>query len=215
MCSRSTSGYSDTEARHLAAGLFRSFQISTAGRTESGSEREPLFRKGKTLTNVDAISGRSSSDKRHWFVSLLLLGGLLFLRFPYLIVVRWGVTDTTLSGADLVFIEGTSLLTAVLIWWEREHLREFWIDLASAITFLCQMLCLPIGIGLIAWQARSIFAGMVTHGVFNACGDMLAHTRSLAEALRVGWIVLAVLAVALATVWFRGWAARRRILSRD
>jgi membrane protease YdiL (CAAX protease family) len=236
---------------------------------------------------------------------------------------------------------GTYLLTAVLIWWEREHLRDFWIDLAAAITFLCQIFCFPIGIGLframrrhqarfpappptlwrwallgamlaivcnifivslgiaprepglvsasfaflipavliqmimaavleeplfrgfiwgylrranwknswiwpfqallftlahvyylqneaivpwfvrlmipalvigfIAWRAKSIFASMVTHAFFNASGDILLHTRSLAEGVKLGWTAVMVILVIFAVVWIAEWLRHRQV----
>ena len=34
------------------------------------------------------------------------------------------------------FTIATHLLTAALIWWERDRLQTFWFDLVSAIIFL-------------------------------------------------------------------------------
>lgn len=244
-------------------------------------------------------------------------------------------------AALVIFSVGTYLLTAILIWWERERLQDFWIDLASAITFLCQVFCFPIGIGLfwamrrshakfpalppgawrwllvgailalvsnifiinlgieppdsrsadpanlmfllpavltqitiaaileeplfrgflwgylrrwhwpnvliwlfqaalfasghvyylqteafapwlirmmipalligfIAWQARSIFASMVTHGIFNASADMLHHTRSLSEAIQVSWGVAVILTGIFVAVWSLEWLKHRQ-----
>ncbi len=96
-----------------------------------------------------------NDNKRHSKIALLLLGGLLFLRFPFLIGAVTLLPRETVFRSALTTVDsgGTYLLTALLIWWEREHLRDFWIDLASAITFLCQMFYFPIGIGLF-WAMR-------------------------------------------------------------
>lgn len=80
-----------------------------------------------------------AQGKKHTTISLLLLAGLLFLRFPFLIgadllLPKQPTLPRTI--ASFVFMIGTYLITAVLIWWEREHLRDFWIDLAAGITFL-------------------------------------------------------------------------------
>ena len=48
------------------------------------------------------------------------------------------------------FTIGTYLLTALLIYVERERLQAFWFDLASAIIFLCQKFLFLGGIGLFA-----------------------------------------------------------------
>jgi membrane protease YdiL (CAAX protease family) len=96
----------------------------------------------------------SSSRLTHQTVSVLVLIGLIFLRIPFLagIAVFWEPGQTL---AYFVFIIGTYLLTAFFIWWERERLRTFWIDLAGAIIFLCQYYMFPFGIGLFAAMRRS------------------------------------------------------------
>jgi hypothetical protein len=292
-------------------------------------------------TNIDLAF--SNTGKKHMVVSLFLLGGLLFLRFPFVVTTQILLTNEPALGfmVLVIFSGGTYLLTAILIWWERERLQDFWIDIASAITFLCQIPWFPIGIGLframrrshakfpnpptgmwrwllvgailalvsgivtmslvvkptdsrsgtpanliflvpailtqmttaavweeplfrgflwgylrrwrwpnvliwlfqaalfasghiyylkeeafvpwlirmmlpalltglIAWQARSIFASMVTHGVFNASWDMLIHTRSLSEAIQVSWSVVVILTGILAAVWILEWLRHRR-----
>lgn len=290
------------------------------------------------FTNNLSIS--LAQGKKHTTISLLLLAGLLFLRFPFLISVDLLLPKQPAlphTIAKFGFIIGTYLLTAVLIWWEREHLRDFWIDLAAGITFLLNLFCFPIGIGLframrrhqarfpappanlwrwallgavlaivcnifiiaglgieppgargaqpagfgylltaivlqitmagvfeeplfrgflwgylrrarwkngwswlfqallftlghvyylqneaigpwfirimlpalligfIAWQAKSIFASMVTHGFFNASGDIMLHTSSLAEAVNFGWTVIIIILVIFAGVLLLGW----------
>jgi len=296
--------------------------------------------------STDNLSIPLVQDKKHTTISLLLLAGLLFLRFPFLIAADLMLPkQPTLPRtiATFAFMIGTYLLTAVLIWWEREHLRVFWIDLAVGITFLLQLFCFPIGIGLfrvmrrhqarfptpppnlwrwallgavlaiicnifviaglgieppgergsqpagfgfllpaiilqmtmagvfeeplfrgflwgylhrarwkdgwiwpfqallftlghvyylqneaigpwflrivlpalllgfIAWRAKSIFASMVTHGFFNASGDMLLHTRSLSEAVNVGWIAVMIVMVIFAVVWIAQWIHHKQI----
>ncbi len=64
--------------------------------------------------------------------------------------------------------------------------------------------------GFIAWQARSIFTSMVTHGVFNASADMLLHTRSLSEAIHVSWSAAVLLTGLLVGVWILEWLRHRR-----
>ena len=98
-----------------------------------------------------------AQGKKHTTISLLLLAGLLFLRFPFLIGAQMLLPEQPPLPRTIsmfVFIIGTYLLAAVLIWWEREHLRDFWIDLAAGITFLLQLFCFPIGIGLFRAMRR-------------------------------------------------------------
>jgi membrane protease YdiL (CAAX protease family) len=69
------------------------------------------------------------------------------------------------------------------------------------VPWLIRIMLPSLVIGLVAWQARSIFASMVTHGVFNASADMLMHARSFSEAQNVSWIAILVLAAFLVSLW--------------
>jgi membrane protease YdiL (CAAX protease family) len=292
--------------------------------------------------NINSIS--SETGKKHLTISMLLLGGLLFLRLPFFtILITVLPKESTLKSITfIIYCGGTYLLTAILIWWEREHLRDFWIDIASAITFLCQIFVFPIGIvlfwamrrsqtkfpavsarmwfwawfgavsalalstltvslglkptspsaavpvslmslvlsilvqmtnatvweeplfrgflwgylrrwhwpngliwifqaalftlahaynlndeafgpwlirfilpsllyGLIAWRAQSIFASMVTHGVFNASVDMLFNARLLSEAVNVSSSAGGILIGILTGVWVVEWLRQKRV----
>jgi membrane protease YdiL (CAAX protease family) len=64
-------------------------------------------------------------DKRHSIVAWALLGGLLLLRLPFLAGMA---LSTYADWLYPVFDVGTYLLTACLIWWERERLADFHID---------------------------------------------------------------------------------------
>jgi len=66
-------------------------------------------------------------SERRRLVGPLLLIGLLLLRLPYLIGVSayFGFDKTLPVLALTIFKNETFLLTALLIWWERKHLREF------------------------------------------------------------------------------------------
>ena len=90
----------------------------------------------------------------HNTVSLLVLGLLIFWRIPFLagIATFW---ENARIWAYFVYIAATYLLTAFLIWWERDRLRDFWIDLLGAIVVLCQWYMFPFGIGLFVAMRRS------------------------------------------------------------
>ena len=66
-----------------------------------------------------------SKDKHHQIVGWALLAGLLFLRLPFLGGIALFATPNWLDPA---FQIGTYLLTACLIWWERDRLVDFNID---------------------------------------------------------------------------------------
>jgi len=73
-------------------------------------------------------------DRRHQIITWALIGGLLFLRLPFLGGIALFAAPQWLTPA---FQIGTYLLTAVLIWWERERLADYHIDrLALAIIIL-------------------------------------------------------------------------------
>jgi hypothetical protein len=75
-----------------------------------------------------------SKDKRHQTIAWTILTGLLFLRLPFLGGIALFARPNWL---DPVFQIGTYLLTACLIWWERERLLDFYIDkLALCIIIL-------------------------------------------------------------------------------
>jgi hypothetical protein len=119
-------------------------------------------------------------DKRHQIIAWTLLGGLLFLRLPFL----GGIG----SFADPAWLEpafqiGTYLLTAGLIWWERERLVDFQIDkLALSIILIFK----PIQTLILAADKNfdhplafphlaSLAFWMIPLGLFMAL--WLSHTR--------------------------------------
>ncbi len=87
----------------------------------------------------------ASKDKQHQIVAWVLLTGLLFLRIPFYGGIL--LFDHSI-WAGITFLEqqiwvrgifeiGTHLLTACLIWWERDRLADFNIDkLALSIIIL-------------------------------------------------------------------------------
>lgn len=73
---------------------------------------------------------------------------------------------------------------------KKAHWKDSWIWLFQAALFMLGhiyyagvanysfLLIVPIGgfvLGLIAWRSRSIGASMITHGLTNTIGDMVAH----------------------------------------
>jgi hypothetical protein len=67
----------------------------------------------------------SSKNKTHQIVAWTLLAGLLLLRLPFLAGIAMFSDPEWLDPA---FQIGTYLLTACLIWWERDRLVDFHID---------------------------------------------------------------------------------------
>lgn len=72
--------------------------------------------------------------KRRRLIGPLLLIGLLFLRLPYLIVIRTYYQN--IPALATIFKDGTLLLTAILLWWERNRLREFHITKGVLVIFI-------------------------------------------------------------------------------
>jgi hypothetical protein len=67
----------------------------------------------------------ASKNKTHQIVAWTLLAGLLLLRLPFLAGIAMFSDPEWLDPA---FQIGTYLLTACLIWWERDRLADFHID---------------------------------------------------------------------------------------
>jgi membrane protease YdiL (CAAX protease family) len=110
-------------------------------------------------------SSTKVSDKTRHIVTWLLIGTLFILR-NILLVIGGTVfrTSDTRFGINTAFQIGTYLITAVLIWWERENLTEFFIDkmalvifiFARPLSFLLEphlvddfWLSIPVGLGLL------------------------------------------------------------------
>jgi len=86
--------------------------------------------------------------ERRRLVGPLLLIGLLILRLPYLIGVSayFGFDKSLPVLALTIFKNGTFLLTALLICWERKRLREFHITREVLVIIIWG----PILLGLIS-----------------------------------------------------------------
>ncbi|NOT05084.1 MAG: CPBP family intramembrane metalloprotease [Anaerolineales bacterium] len=89
-----------------------------------------------------------SKDKLHKIIAWALMVGLLFLRLPFLGVIAFFAIPIWLEP---VYQIGTYLLTACLIWWERDRLADFNIDkLALIIIILAKpiqsLVSIPLGL---------------------------------------------------------------------
>ncbi|HCS40412.1 MAG TPA: hypothetical protein DIW44_12620 [Anaerolineaceae bacterium] len=74
-----------------------------------------------------------ANQKTHKIVAWCLLGGLLFLRLPFLTGIAMFAYPIWLIP---VYEIGTYLLIACLIYWERNHLADFHIDKLSLIIII-------------------------------------------------------------------------------
>jgi membrane protease YdiL (CAAX protease family) len=77
----------------------------------------------------------SGASRTHLRVAWLLLAGLLFLRFPFLAGLA-SFSKSRPDWLDPIFQVGTYLLTACLIWWERERLADFHIDTLAIVIII-------------------------------------------------------------------------------
>jgi membrane protease YdiL (CAAX protease family) len=66
---------------------------------------------------------------REWHnsITFLLIAGLLFLRLPFLAGITY-LLKTSPNWLGSAFEISTYLLTAILIWWERDRLLDFHVD---------------------------------------------------------------------------------------
>ncbi|MHB8087364.1 MAG: CPBP family intramembrane glutamic endopeptidase [Anaerolineaceae bacterium] len=74
-----------------------------------------------------------ANQKTHKIIAWCLLGGLLFLRLPFLTGIAMFAFPIWLMP---VYEIGTYLLIALLIFWERNHLADFHIDKLSLIIII-------------------------------------------------------------------------------
>jgi hypothetical protein len=142
----------------------------------------------------------------HQKIAWLLLGALLFLRFPLLAGTAYFL-QTVPDWVNSTFEVGTYLLTACLIWWERDRLADFHTDgLAIAIIILVK----PVETFLLAiWPLKSPLAfpnplsfsfWLIAFGLAFA----LLSSRSKLPGIRLmsfGWFAIGTLAgIALSLV---------------
>jgi membrane protease YdiL (CAAX protease family) len=77
-------------------------------------------------------------------IPLLLLGGLLIIRFPIVIGVKFALLPITYEQMVTILFDGSYVLAAILIWCERERLSEFHLGLGSLLIFVVTPLAKPI-----------------------------------------------------------------------
>ena len=108
-----------------------------------------------TFTAVNKVDRADT----HMRVTWLLIGGLFILRTP----LYGGIP---LTGAfpdwlDPVWGIGTYLLTAILIWWERERLSEFHIDKLVLFLFVSGKL-----VELLLYQPGMLYSSIANRAVY-------------------------------------------------
>ncbi len=79
------------------------------------------------------VINTQSKVKSHQIIAWSILLGLLFLRLPFLAGIAYFFKPYWLEPA---FTVGTYLLTACLVWWERDRLPEFHIDKLALYTII-------------------------------------------------------------------------------
>lgn len=77
----------------------------------------------------------NDSEKAHRRVAWVVLSILLFLRIPYTILIIYFLPIENQMGAA-IYETSTYLLTAILIWWERDRLIDFHIDTLSLLLII-------------------------------------------------------------------------------
>jgi membrane protease YdiL (CAAX protease family) len=85
-----------------------------------------------------------TEQKRIALIPLLLFCGLLVLRFPLIFGARFNLLPISSDQSLNIFLNGTYLLTAILIWFERERLDDFNIGVGSLIILLATPIVKPI-----------------------------------------------------------------------
>ena len=85
------------------------------------------------MNNIQVLA---EDKKKHNYIPLLLLFGLLFLRFPFLILVLFDKIPISKVIGSNVFQDGTYLLTAMLIFVKRDSLSEYNMDFPALFIFM-------------------------------------------------------------------------------
>lgn len=86
----------------------------------------------------------SKALKRERCLFWILLGGLLFLRFPWIILGRM-LAPVYSTENTVIFEVGTCLLTYLLLFLERERLEEYHIDGLALVLLVCAPIAVLIG----------------------------------------------------------------------
>ena len=86
----------------------------------------------------------TKSLKRERYLFWILVGGLLFLRFPWIILGK-ALAPAYGAGIVVVFEVGTYLLTALLVFLERKRLAEYHIDSLALVLLLGAPVVILIG----------------------------------------------------------------------
>ena len=81
------------------------------------------------------MDGLPAEVRGHQRVAWLVLFLLLSLRIPYTIAIIYLLPIENQSGAAF-YEAGTYLLTCFLIWWDRERLAEFHLDVAALVLIM-------------------------------------------------------------------------------
>ena len=104
---------------------------------------------------------RSADTKQESSVSWFLLGGMLFLRFPWIMLGKF-VFPENMMGFTVIYELGTYLLTGLLILIERSRLAEYHIDLLALVLLLGAPAAVLIGsrIGGYALPGQEIKAAL-------------------------------------------------------
>ena len=68
--------------------------------------------------------------------AIILYAGLLFLRFPFIILLSFHVLPISGLLGIRIFLDGTYIFTSLLIWWKRELLALFNITRDALIIFI-------------------------------------------------------------------------------
>jgi len=85
------------------------------------------------MNNIQVLT---ENKKKHNYIPLLLLLGLLLLRFPFLILLLFDKIPISKAIGSNMFQDGTYLLTATLIFVKRDSLSKYNIDFLSLLIFM-------------------------------------------------------------------------------
>lgn len=86
----------------------------------------------------------SIQSKRNNYISLLLLLGLLFLRFPFLLLLVYHKLPITKTEGINIYENCTYLITTILILLKRDSLSDYHINFYSLLIFILAPVLEPV-----------------------------------------------------------------------
>jgi membrane protease YdiL (CAAX protease family) len=178
--------------------------MSAAPQPGANVEQDAVYDTG----NLHPTHDSRSRNRLVW----LLIAGMLILRIPFLAGMRYFTWTSTASWVMPIFEVGTYVLTAILIWLERDRLADHHVDLLALIILIVgkPLELLLSGFSIMGWRSLRSSAYLLYLPV--AAAPLVGLVIARPAPARCGarkWLWLGVGVVAgIAAGAFSGWLSR-------